>query len=226
MASELSPDLALREAERRKADSARTKALAAQLRAMLERRFAGVNLAPGQRAFLGGQARVLERALATPRLRDATHGRRAARGRRRAARFGNRDAGLGLEAPGRCRRRSRRGRQQALESERWQAGLTRLNQALDVLGPGAHHLVTLGPLGRDVGSVGEGEIRRITRARRQRQSARHGMQPRVTWPRACAGRVRRSARLAAAGSNRAPVRKAATSPHASDAGQEIRRVGG
>jgi hypothetical protein len=34
-----------------------------------------------------------------------------------------------------------------------------------VLGPGAYHLVTLGPLGRDVGSVAQGEIRRITRAR-------------------------------------------------------------
>jgi hypothetical protein len=39
-----------------------------------------------------------------------------------------------------------------------------LAQALGVLGPGAYNLVTLGPLGRDVGSVAQGEIRRITRA--------------------------------------------------------------
>jgi len=164
LASELSPDPALSDAERRKADSARTTAVAAQLRAMLEKRFAGVSLAPAQRAFLGGQARVLARALPTPasamrRTEDVLLAVDAAlRG------LGNRDAVTVAKRLGDAAEEAAEGAKQALESERRQAGLSRLNQALGVLGPGAHNLVTLGPLGRDVGSVAEGEIRRITRA--------------------------------------------------------------
>ena len=164
LASELSPDLALSDAERRKADGARTKALAAQLRSMLERRFAGLSLPPAQRAFLGGQARVLERALPTPasamrRTEDVLLAVDAAlRG------LGNRDAAAVSKRLGDAAEEAAEGAKQALESERRQAGLGRLNQALGVLGPGARNLLTLGPLGRDVGSVAEGEIRRITRA--------------------------------------------------------------
>jgi hypothetical protein len=165
LASELSPDLALSEAERRKTDNQRTAALAAQLRAMLERRFAGLSLAPAQRAFLGGQARVLSRALPTPasamrRTEDVLLAVDAAlRG------VGNRDAATVAKRLGDAAEEAAEGAKQALESERRQAGLSRLNQALGVLAPGAQHLVTLGPLGRDVGSVAQGEIRRITRAR-------------------------------------------------------------
>jgi hypothetical protein len=164
LASELSPNLALNEGERRKADSARTKALAAELRAMSTQRFSGLSLPPAQRAFLGGQARVLERALPTPatamrRTEDVLLAVDAAlRG------LGNRDAAAVAKRLGDAAEEAAEGAKQALESERRQAGLTRLSQALAVLGPGARHLVTLGPLGRDVGSVAEAEIRRITRA--------------------------------------------------------------
>ena len=164
LASELGPELAPNEAGRRKADSSRTKAVAAQLRTMLEQRFAGLSLPPAQRAFLGGQARVLERALPTPasamrRTEDVLLAVDAAlRG------LGNRDAATVSKRLGDAAEEAAEGAKQALESERRQAGLTRLNQALGVLGPGARNLVTLGPLGRDVGSVAEGEIRRITRA--------------------------------------------------------------
>ncbi|HEY0469266.1 MAG TPA: DUF4175 domain-containing protein, partial [Polyangiaceae bacterium] len=164
LASELSPDQTLSEAERRKADGARTTALAAELRAMLEKRFAGVNLPPAQRAFLGGQARVLSRALPTPasamrRTEDVLLAVDAAlRG------LGNRDAATVAKRLGDAAEEAAEGAKLALESERRQAGLNRLHQALGVLGPGARNLVTLGPLGRDVGSVAEGEIRRITRA--------------------------------------------------------------
>ena len=164
LASELSPDLALKDVERRKADSARTKAIAAELRAMSTQRFSGLSLPPAQRAFLGGQARVLERALPTPasamrRTEDVLLAIDAAlRG------LGNRDAVTVAKRLGDAAEEAAEGAKQALESERRQAGLLRLNQALAVLGPGARHLVTLGPLGRDVGSVAEGEIRRITRA--------------------------------------------------------------
>jgi hypothetical protein len=165
LASELRPDLALSDAERRRSDSARTKAVAAELRAMLEKRFAGLSLPPAQRAFLGGQARVLERALPTPasamrRTEDVLLAVDAAlRG------LGNRDAASVSKRLGDAAEEAAEGAKLALESERRKAGLTRLEQALAVLGPGARHLVTLGPLGRDVGSVAEGEIRRIIRAK-------------------------------------------------------------
>ncbi|HKO49626.1 MAG TPA: DUF4175 domain-containing protein [Polyangiaceae bacterium] len=165
LASELSPAPGLGEAERRKADSVRTKALAADLRAILEKRFAGIRLPPAQRAFLGGQARVLERALPTPasamrRTEDVLLAVDSAlRG------LGNRDAPAVAKRLGDAAEEAAEGAKLALESERRETGLSRLNQALAVLGPGARHLLTLGPLGRDVGSVAEGEIRRITRAR-------------------------------------------------------------
>jgi hypothetical protein len=165
LASELSPDPALNDAERRKADSTRTKAVAAELRAMLPRRFSGLALPPAQRAFLGGQARVLERALPTPAsaMRRTEDVLLAVDAALRA--LGNRDAATVSKRLGDAAEEAAEGAKQALESERRQAGLNRVNQALAVLGPGAHHLVTLGPLGRDVGSVAEGEILRITRAR-------------------------------------------------------------
>ena len=164
LASELSPDPGLSDSERRKADSTRTTALAAELRAMLEKRFAGISLPPAQRAFLGGQARVLARALPTPasamrRTEDVLLAVDAAlRG------LGNRDAATVAKRLGDAAEEAAEGAKLALESERRQAGLNRLQQALAVLVPGARNLVTLGPLGRDVGSVAEGEIRRITRA--------------------------------------------------------------
>ena len=164
LASELSPVEGTSDAERRKADSERTATVAAELRAMLEQRFAGVSLAPGQRAFLGGQARVLERALPTPasamrRTEDVLLAVDAAlRG------LGNRDAAAVSKRLGDAAEEAADGAKLALESERRKEGVTRLNQALEVLNVGATHLVVLGPLGRDVGSVAQGEIRRISRA--------------------------------------------------------------
>jgi hypothetical protein len=163
LASELAPGA--NEADRRKADTERTLAVAKELRAMLERRFAGVALAPGQRAFLGGQARVLERKLPTPasamrRTEDVLLAIDAAlRG------LGNRDAANVAKRLGDAAEEVAEGAKQALDTEKRKAGLARLDQALQVLEPGARHLTVLGPLGRDVGSVAQGEIRRITRAK-------------------------------------------------------------
>jgi hypothetical protein len=164
LASELSPPAGLSDADRRKADSARTTAAAAQLRAMLDQRFAGVSLQPGQRAFLGGQARVLERALPTPAssMRRTEDVLLAVDAALRA--LGNRDAATVAKRLGDAAEEAADGAKQALESERRKDGLGRLNQAMAVLGVGANHLVVLGPLGRDVGSVAQGEIRRIRRA--------------------------------------------------------------
>ncbi|HEY1535523.1 MAG TPA: DUF4175 domain-containing protein, partial [Polyangiaceae bacterium] len=165
LATELSPAPGSKDAELRKSDTARTAAIATQLRAVLNRRFSGLMLAPGVKAFLGGQARVLERALPTPassmrRTEDVLLAVDAAlRG------LGNHDAEAVSKHLGDAAEEAADGAKQALESERRQAGLKRLDQALAVLDPGAEHLVVLGPIGRDVGSVAQGEIRRIKRAK-------------------------------------------------------------
>ncbi|MEO7035538.1 MAG: DUF4175 domain-containing protein [Polyangiaceae bacterium] len=165
LASELTPEPGGTDTDLRKADARRTRAVATQLRGVLEQRFAGLTLAPGLKAFLGGQARVLERALPTPasamrRTEDVLLAVDAAlRG------LGNRDAGAVSKHLGDAAEEAAEGAKQALESERRDAGLKRLAQALAVLRPGAGHLLVLGPIGRDVGSVAQGEIRRIERAR-------------------------------------------------------------
>jgi hypothetical protein len=165
LAAELTPPPDVKGADLRKLDATRTAAVATQLRAVLERRFAGLTWAPGPKAFLGGQARVLERALPTPassmrRTEDVLLAVDAAlRG------LGNRDAEAVAKHLGDAAEEAAEGAKQALESERRAAGLKRLDQALAVLDPGALHLVVLGPIGRDVGSVAEGEIRRVKRAK-------------------------------------------------------------
>lgn len=165
LAGELSPMPGQSDAERRKTDSARSAEVAQALRAMIDRRFSGIALAAGPRAFLGGQARVLSRALPTPasamrRTEDVLLAVDAAlRG------LGNRDAASVAKRLGDAAEEAAEGAKVALQTERRADGLRRLEQALAVLEPGARHLVVLGPLGRDVGSVAEGEIRRIQRAK-------------------------------------------------------------
>ncbi len=166
LAAELAPDGGGLGGEgRRKADVAGTARVAQRLHAVLDQRFAGLTLAPGLKAFLGGQARVLERPLPTPassmrRTEDVLLAVDAAlRG------LGNRDAEAVAKRLGDAAEEAAEGAKQALESERRGAGLRRIEQALAVLDPGADHLVVLGPLGRDVGSVAQGEIRRVKRAR-------------------------------------------------------------
>ncbi|HEY4106393.1 MAG TPA: DUF4175 domain-containing protein, partial [Polyangiaceae bacterium] len=164
LATELGPHEGTNDADQLKADKASTQAAAAKLRAVLEQRFAGLRLAPALKAFLGGQARVLERALPTPasamhRTEDVLLAVDAAlRG------LGNRDAESVSKHLGDAAEEVADGAKEALETERRAVGLRRIQQALGVLEPGSAHLVILGPLGRDVGSVAEGEIRRIQRA--------------------------------------------------------------
>jgi len=165
LAAELAPHEGVSDAEQLKADTARTKSAAASLRAAIDGRYAGLRMAPGLKAFLGGQARVLERALPTPasamhRTEDVLLAVDAAlRG------LGNRDAESVAKHLGDAAEEAADGAKLALETERRDAGQRRLEQALAVLDTGAAHLVVLGPLGRDVGSVAQGEIRRIKRGR-------------------------------------------------------------
>jgi hypothetical protein len=165
LAAELGPHDGLTDSEQRKADESSTAKVVAELRAAIEQRFAGLRMAPGLKAFLSGQARVLERALPTPassmrRTEDVLLAVDAGlRG------LGNRDAEAVAKHLGDAAEEAADGAKQALETERRADGLRRLEQALGVLDTGAAHLVVLGPLGRDVGSVAQGEIRRIKRGR-------------------------------------------------------------
>lgn len=165
LAAELVPTSGKADNDAKQIDAKRTADVARLLHSVLDQRFAGLTLAPGLKAFLGGQARVLERSLPTPassmrRTEDVLLAVDAAlRG------LGNRDAEAVAKHLGDAAEEAADGAKQALESERRQAGLKRLEQALAVLEPGSEHLVVLGPRGRDVGSVAEGEIRRIERAR-------------------------------------------------------------
>ena len=165
LARELAPQAGVSDADRSKADQASTAAVAAQLKAALEQRFAGLRMTPGLKAFLGGQARVLERPLPTPasamhRTEDVLLAVDAAlRG------LGNRDAETVSKHLGDAAEEVADGAKEALETERREDGLRRVLRALEVLDVGSDHLVILGPLGRDVGSVAHGEIRRIRRAR-------------------------------------------------------------
>jgi len=167
LASELAPASGTSEAEQRKDDASRTHAVAAALHAALEQRFAGLRLSGGLKAFLGGQARVLERALPTPasamrRTEDVLLAVDAAlRG------LGTRDAQTVSKRLGDAAEEVADGAKQALETEQRAQGLHRIEQALGVLDPGAANLVVLGPLGRDIGSLAQGEIRRIRRAQAQ-----------------------------------------------------------
>lgn len=165
LAQELAPQEGVSEADRAKADRASTTAAAAKLKDVLTQRFAGLRMAAGVKAFLGGQARVLERPLPTPasamhRTEDVLLAVDAAlRG------LGNRDADSVAKHLGDAAEEVADGAKEALETERRDAGLKRVLRALQVLDVGAAHLVTLGSLGRDVGSVAQGEIHRIRRAR-------------------------------------------------------------
>ncbi len=154
-----------KDGERHKGDAAGTALVAQRLHAVLEQRFAGLTMTPGLKAFLGGQARVLERRLPTPassmrRTEDVLLALDAAlRG------LGNRDAESVAKHLGDAAEEVAEGAKEALESERRQAGMRRIEEALAVLDPGAAHLQVLGPLGRDVGSVALAEVRRVKRAR-------------------------------------------------------------
>ncbi len=165
LAQELSPPEGTSDSDRSKADQTRTAAAAAKLKAALEQRFAGLRMTPGLKAFLGGQARVLERPLPTPasamhRTEDVLLAVDAAlRG------LGNKDSESVAKHLGDAAEEVADGAKEALETERRDAGLRRVRQALGVLDVGVEHLVILGPLGRDVGSVAQGEIRRVKRAR-------------------------------------------------------------
>lgn len=132
------------------------------LREAVSGTFAGARLSSGLSAFFLGQARVLEA--------------RGADGRRRAEdallaldagmrALSTRDAADVAKRLGDAAEEAADGAKQALGGEKRRQGEARLEAALAALDAGSKHLLTLGALGADVGSVALGEIRRIRRAR-------------------------------------------------------------
>lgn len=153
-------------AELRRAQAEQVKAALAPLRAFVDASFAGAAVPKPLKAFLEGQARALERPAPTRetflrRLEDVLLAVDAAL---RAT--GNRDAEGVSKRLGDVAEEVAEGCKLGLDPEQRDAASKRLEAALPVLEKGAGALWTLSELGGDLGSVAQGELRRIQRALR------------------------------------------------------------
>jgi hypothetical protein len=154
---------ALSEAQRR-AQTEQVKAALQPLRTFVDASYAGAAVPKPLKAFLLGQARALERPAPTRetyvrRLEDVLLAVDAAL---RAT--GNRDAETVSKRLGDVADEVAEGCKLGLDPEKRGAATKRLGAALPVLKNGAGALATLSELGADLGSVAQGELRRIERA--------------------------------------------------------------
>jgi hypothetical protein len=157
---EHSADAELRAREPQKA-SLKAEALGA-LRAAVSGSFSGARLSSGLTAFFLGQARVLEARSTDGRRRSEDALLALDQGLRALS---ARDAADVAKRLGDAAEEAADGAKLAIGGEKRRQGEARLEAALGALDSGSAHLVTLGALGADVGSVALGEIRRIRRAR-------------------------------------------------------------
>jgi hypothetical protein len=151
----------------REAKVRRTSALD-KVRETVATSFRGLPVAPGLAAFLLGQARVLEKPVKSRRaevkeLEDLVLAVDAA-----VRSLGTRDTRSVATRLGDVAEEAAEGFEQARVTERERVGLGRAAVALTVLEQGAKHLLALGELGEDIGSVANSEIRRIRRAEQGR----------------------------------------------------------
>ncbi|HYP90173.1 MAG TPA: DUF4175 domain-containing protein, partial [Polyangiaceae bacterium] len=147
----------------RKAQTEQVKAALEPLRRFVEASYAGAAVPKPLKAFLLGQARALERPAPTRetyvrRLEDVLLAVDAAL---RAT--GNRDAEGVSKRLGDVADEVAEGCKLGLDPEKRGAATKRLGSALPVLENGAAALSTLSDLGADLGSVAQGELRRIRR---------------------------------------------------------------
>jgi Domain of unknown function (DUF4175) len=139
------------------------KNVAGPLRAFAEGTFAGASVPKPLKAFLLGQARALER----PALTRETFLRRmedvllAVDAALRAT--GNRDAESVSKRLGDVAEEVAEGCKLGVDPEKRKDATRRLSAAMPVLQGGAAALLTLSELGADLGSVAQGETRRIER---------------------------------------------------------------
>ncbi|RYZ05519.1 MAG: DUF4175 family protein [Myxococcales bacterium] len=147
----------------RKAQTEQVKEALAPLLQFVDATFAGAAVPKPLKAFLQGQARALQRPAATRetyvrRLEDVLLAVDAAL---RAT--GNRDAEAVAKRLADVADEVAEGAKLGLDPEKKSASSRRLDAALPVLQNGADSLLTLSDLGADVGSVAQGEIRRVRR---------------------------------------------------------------
>src|SRR5690606_4642225 len=152
-------------AARTKEETELRRAALARLRSVLEETYAGVRISSGFSAFAMGQARALENTSGGPpamrrRIEDALLALDAG-----IRSLGDRDAATVAKRLGDVAEEVAEGAKVALRTEKRTEGLQRIEAALGVLETGSAHLERLGTLGADLGSVAQGEIRRIRRAR-------------------------------------------------------------
>ncbi|HEV8245594.1 MAG TPA: DUF4175 domain-containing protein [Polyangiaceae bacterium] len=152
------------QAERRRQEAERVNAAVLALRSAAQAGYAGLRVSAGAEAFLLGQARALERRGVTQaaeqrKVEEALLAVDAA-----LRKLGNRDAQSVSKRLGDVAEDVAEGLKEARETERQRAGVARYKAALEALQRGADQLFALDALGRDIGSVARGEIRRIRRA--------------------------------------------------------------
>jgi hypothetical protein len=152
------------------AAAARERRLAAlkKMKETVATTFRGLPISPGLSAFLLGQVRVLEK---TPKSKSAEA--KELEGLVLAVdaavrSLSTRDARSVATRLGDVAEEAAEGFEQARVTEKQRVGLGRADVALRVLDQGALHLLALGELGRDLGSVTTAEIRRVRRAEQGR----------------------------------------------------------
>lgn len=151
-------------ARRRAGAKERVERASERMHEVLDARFGGLQVPSGLRAFLLGQLKVLERptppgASAVRSAEDVVLAVDVA-----VRRYGIRDARSVSKRLGDVAEEAADGARQALTSESDRAGRARLDAALVALEAGAGKLRELGPLGKDLGSVAQGDLGRIRRA--------------------------------------------------------------
>ena len=124
--------------------------------------YAGLKVSPGLVAFVNGQARALDLATGTTALRRSEDVILALDAGLRA--LGQRDAEEVSKRLGDVAEEVAEAAKLMRSGEKRGASEQRLEVALTALAAGTKNLVTLGALGADIGSVAQGETRRIRRA--------------------------------------------------------------
>lgn len=152
--------------KRAREEHRRAKQAADTMREAVDGTYGGLTVFSGLRSFLLGQMRVLERARRpgeslTQRTEDVLLAVDVA-----LRAVSARDAKVVSKRLGDVAQEAASGARQALDSEKHDQGVSRLDAAILALGSGSHQLITLGALGRDIGSVAQGDLGRIERARK------------------------------------------------------------
>lgn len=167
LAWQMGGDKPTKPAERAAEERRRGTRAADVMREALDGSYGGLTIGGGLRAFLVGQLRVLERA---PRPGESSQRKTeevvlavdvALRG------LATRDAQSVAKRMGDVAEEVADGAKQARESENRAHGMRRVDTALSALDAATRQLIVLGTLGRDLGTVAQGELLRIRRSRKK-----------------------------------------------------------